>query len=702
MKLKQLATAILSIATVSTAFAQLASTVNYNAATPAAPLGGRNIHWQHDSGSPTVNASAYVTYPTLQVACPSSGDLSAPVNAVLSLLTPTSGGIIDARACTAATSWTTAITLNYPDVVILLPCATLVATATFTVTAGTRNTVIHGCGYQGGTTSSGTSGGTVWYFQGSGNAFNIGDPTYAVDTKGFLADNMNINTASATSTANAFYFYRTQEIRLDNLYLNGDGGAHQIGITLDGTGDYTGGTFIDIVTSQYSMAWILTGHRTGGATGDYANASTFIKPHINCPMSGGYPVSGSYGFNLLAADGNTFVGGDVEGCDTVMQFGVDAINNTVTGLRIENSNMQYYAQWGSAFNSVVTGGTFTTGQLYDAGSRNNFSDAFHRSNNGMQGDWYASQQDATVTDHQRLGTAQGNERGRLTEIETDYGYRWLSGYSDATSGEQYYQIQDLLNNVQRLSIGQMNHGQSSTNNQTVLNSAGSGAIVLNGSNNSGTGGVVIGSGGSTSTQVAGFDGNGNESLLGQLNFYAGSVETWEIEGNNATALTIYNANASPGARLLKASTNGDVDFDSQGSSSVTINNTSTGGTGGFTVYEGGAKYAVSAFNVTGSGTASTASNFQAGSSSGTGNLAAGNHLNQIATADYGGTCAMSGASTCTVSLQHSYSVTPLCFSQAVANNVIGSYCTVTSNNAAVTASVANNLTWQVLVIGNPN
>ena len=67
----------------------------------------------------------------------------------------------------------------------------------------------------------------------------------------------------------------------------------------------------------------------------------------------------------------------------------------------------------------------------------------------------------------------------------------MMGFTDATAGEQFYQIQDLLNNVNRVSIGQYNNGQSSTNNQTVINAAGTGAVVLNGSNNSGTGGVVI-------------------------------------------------------------------------------------------------------------------------------------------------------------------------------------------------------------------
>ena len=78
----------------------------------------------------------------------------------------------------------------------------------------------------------------------------------------------------------------------------------------------------------------------------------------------------------------------------------------------------------------------------------------------MNGDWYGSQQDATVTNHFRLGTGSGNERGLYNRYQTDYGYRWTTGLSDATAGEQYYQILDELNNVYRLSIGQYNNGQS--------------------------------------------------------------------------------------------------------------------------------------------------------------------------------------------------------------------------------------------------
>ena len=46
-----------------------------------------------------------------------------------------------------------------------------------------------------------------------------------------------------------------------------------------------------------------------------------------------------------------------------------------------------------------------TGKLSDGGTRNSFLDTFHRSFNSLNGDWYGSQQDATVTNHFRLGIA---------------------------------------------------------------------------------------------------------------------------------------------------------------------------------------------------------------------------------------------------------------------------------------------------------
>jgi hypothetical protein len=302
----------------------------------------------------------------------------------------------------------------------------------------------------------------------------------------------------------------------------------------------------------------------------------------------------------------------------MFHLGSHAQNNTILGLRNEVSAIQYQADSGSQFNSVLTGGTFFTGDLIDNGSRNNFEDAFHRDSNGMKGDWYASQQDVTIEDHQRLGIGVGNERGRLTEVQTDYGYRWIYGLGDGTSGMQMYYVQDLLNSVYRLSIGQylsangnsvvgvsLNNGgtytsstpptitfsggggtgaagtavmygsgtswyvlsvtmtnngsgytsaptvtftgpnqtkapnavaeitlSGSTNNQTVLNAAGTGAIVLNGSNNSGTGGVIFGSGGPSETTVGLIDGHGNATFQGTLTVAGETVFQTSAEVRN--------------------------------------------------------------------------------------------------------------------------------------------------------------------------
>ena len=542
-------------------------------------------------------------------------DFGAKLQACLKGLNQSSGGVCDARNFASALTMTTAVTISTPNAAIYLPCSTITTANSLTITAGTRNVAIHGCSYQGGSTANGAQGGTVWVYTGTGNAFQVGDMTGAVNTPGFWMHDLNLNTANAGTSATGIYFKRAQELRLDGVYLNGNStagsttgqsGAGQTGIVLDGTGNYAGGTFIDVYINGFATGWQLT----GDTAGNYANASTFIKTHVVCPTSSGTPIAGTIGINLLEGDGNTWSGGDVESCSTMFHLGASAINNTIVGLRNENSTIQYQADSGSSFNSVLTGGTLYTGQLVDNGSRNSFSDAFHRASNGIKGDWYASQQDATVTNHQRLGTGQGNERGLLNEVQTDYGNRWLEGYSDAAgTGYQIWQLSDLINNVNRFSVGQylsttanavtnvvLNNGgcytsntppavtfsggggtgatatanmtttaspncnngagyqvgsvtitsggsgytsaptvafagsnqvtapnptaeivtAGGTNSQTVINAAGSGAIVLNGSNNAGTGGVVIGSGGAANSTIATISGTGNAQFAGTL------------------------------------------------------------------------------------------------------------------------------------------------------------------------------------------
>jgi hypothetical protein len=443
-------------------------------------------------------------------------DFGAKLQACLVAISATYGGTCDARNFTGNLSMASNLTVSTANVTVLLPCATISTASQVIVTAGTRNVTLRGCALRGASATSGSQGGTVFLYSGTGAMVQVGDPTYAADTMGFHLDNVVINTTvSSSAGAQGLAAYRTQEMDLESLYFLGN--QNQTGMTLDGTGNYTGGTFFDDAFNGFQTAVNAIGHQTSNAaTTDWMNASAFVRLHIDCPTSAGNPINGTYGINLQQGDGNTFTGGDVESCATALHLGANAQNNTIIGLRNENSTNQVVADAGSSYNNWMTGGTMFTGQLTDNGTRNSFMDTFHRSFNGIKGDWYGSQQDATVTNHYRIGIGAGNERGLLNRYQTDYGYRWTTGLSDATAGEQFYQVLDELNNVNRLSIGQYNNGQSSTNNQTVINAAGTGAIVLNGSNNAGTGGVIIGSGGASESTVATINNAGNALFNGTL------------------------------------------------------------------------------------------------------------------------------------------------------------------------------------------
>ncbi len=552
-------------------------------------------------------------------------DFGAKLQACVNAMSGAYGGSCDARNFTGNQSMASNLTIATGNTAVLLPCATINTQSQIIVTAGTRNVTLRGCALRGGSAASGSEGGTVFAYSGTGAMIQVGDPAYATDTPGFHIDNVVINTtASSSASAQAFVAYRAQELDLANLYLLGN--SNQTGITLDGTGNYTGGTFLDDQISGFQTAVNAIGHQTeNSATTDWMNASTFVRLHIDCPTSNGTQIAGTFGINLQQGDGNTFTGGDVEGCATALHLGPNAQNNTIVGLRNENSTKQVVADTGSKYNNWITGGTMFAGQLVDNGTRNSFLDTFHRSFNALNVDWYGSQQDATLTNHFRLGTGTGNERGLMNEYQTDYGYRWMTGLSDATGGEQFYEVQDLLNNVYRLSIGQYNNGHASTNNQTVINSAGTGAVVLNGSNNSGTGGVVFGSGGANETTVATISSAGNAQFNGALQVGGTTQSTGTITArNNADAEVDYylwpgltatqkgsfvykdfNGNsqwymvkdtsnnwalnsAIDSLDHFKAYQGGDNYINAGGSGVVRINNEASSGTGGFIVYSGGA------------------------------------------------------------------------------------------------------------------
>jgi hypothetical protein len=258
--------------------------------------------------------------------------------------------------------------ISTSNTAILLPCATISTAHQVIVTAGTRNVSLRGCALRGGSAANGSQGGTAFAYSGTAAMVQVGDPTYTADTAGFHMDDVVINTtASSSATAQGLVAYRTQELNLENLYFLGN--SNQTGMTLDGTGNYTGGSFISDQFGGFQTAVNAIGHQVSNpATTDWMNASTFVRLHIDCPTSGGNPIAGTYGINLQQGDGNTFTGGDVEGCATMLHLGASAQNNNIVGLRNENSTMQYVADAGSKYNSVSGGATFFTNRITDNGT----------------------------------------------------------------------------------------------------------------------------------------------------------------------------------------------------------------------------------------------------------------------------------------------------------------------------------------------
>jgi hypothetical protein len=529
-------------------------------------------------------------------------DFGAKLAACLSTLSATYGGACDARNFTGSQAMASNLTISTSNATILLPCATIATANQFIVSAGTRNVALRGCALRGGSAASGSQGGTVFAYTGAGPAIQVGDPTYATDTPGFHLDNAVINlTGSTSATAKGFVAYRTQELDVESTYLLGN--SNQTGMTLDGTGNYTGGTFLDDQFGGFATAVNAIGHQAANpATTDWVNASTFVRLHIDCPTSGGSPIGGTYGINLQQGDGDTFTGGDVENCSTALHLGANAQNNTIVGLRNENSTNQVVADAGSSYNSWIAAGTLFTGQINDNGTHNSFWDSFHRGFNGVNGDLYRSQIDSTLTNHAYFGIGLGHVRGLVDEYITDvpgspgnYQSAWQWGPGDGASGQQVWSLLDMLNNVQRFGVQQNTTAGGSP--QSYLNAAGSGNVCFQCSANAGTGGAAFGSGGSSPATVATIDSSGDFSLYGYARFFAAAAEQWRLNCASSTACNIDDFNSGSGVHRIRLFTGAGTDIDAEGTSAVTVGNTNGSGTGGFRVYLGGSNYNTLGFYV---------------------------------------------------------------------------------------------------------
>jgi Pectate lyase superfamily protein len=78
------------------------------------------------------------------------------------------------------------------------------------------------------------------------------------------------------------------------------------------------------------------------------------------------------------------------------------------------------------------------------------------------------------------------------------------------------------------------------------------------------------------------------------------------------------------------------------------------------------------------------------------------HVNQGATGQFAGTCAMSSGTSCIITLTSAYANTPGCLVTVQSAVVIAGGCTVTGTKVTVSAASVNSSVWAAMLFGNPN
>jgi hypothetical protein len=133
------------------------------------------------------------------------------------------------------------LTISTANATVLLPCATISTANQMIVTAGTRNVALRGCALRGAARRAGARAERCFCTPGRRDGAG-GRPDVCGGYDGLShGQRGDQHHGGDSATAQGLVAYRTQEMDLESLYFLGN--ANQTGMTLDGTGNYTGGTF---------------------------------------------------------------------------------------------------------------------------------------------------------------------------------------------------------------------------------------------------------------------------------------------------------------------------------------------------------------------------------------------------------------------------------------------------------------------------
>lgn len=113
--------------------------------------------------------------------------------------------------------------------------------------------------------------------------------------------------------------------------------------------------------------------------------------------------------------------------------------------------------------------------------------------------------------------------------------------------------------------------------------------------------MAFAGGGATPAVVATIDGSGNQTLAGYLRFLASGTEYWRFNCASSSVCAIDSWATGSAVHHIRLFPGSETEIDSEGTAAVAVNNTSTAGTGGFYVYEGGTNYNTVTFHTDSSG-----------------------------------------------------------------------------------------------------
>lgn len=401
-------------------------------------------------------------------------DFSAKMNAALADASCT-GKIFDASDMTGNQTMSQDITVLASAVSVIFPPTEIAMGAHQVIVPVGKNSVkLSGASGSYGTNTGAAQLSTRFNYTGNAAAIVVGDSS--ANTMGFVAENMLIVTNFGG--ANAINMQLNRAVDYTISQVNFSFANTQWGLDLEGYVNYTGGTIIHPILSGISGDAIHFGKN--------ANANTVIGAHIAMGNIAG--ICFNFDGGGSGSGGNTIVGGDCENATTALRMDFSTYN-TSHGLRVENCTNVLDASANSGYSHFDTKGTQAMAVIGAGGTNNSITDTYFTQIGRAK--WLMKNSTDTASN---ITLQAGLTADQAIEIYFQ-GFGGTDWRISKTAGD-VFQVVHQQTGITRSQFQAAN---------SLFNAEGAGGFYINTGANSGTGGLLVQSGGAvpvTSFQIA--------------------------------------------------------------------------------------------------------------------------------------------------------------------------------------------------------